>query len=392
MNKKSFFGGLISGVVICSILAGGYVAASVLDKGSIKQYDAQAKVDYIMSMLNEYYVDELNYDQMTEGLYKGIVAGVGDPYTTYLTADEFASLTDDTAGNFSGIGVTVSAQEYYDGIEIVNTLNGPAQDAGVLAGDIITKVDDQSIEGLGLQNAVNLIKGEEGSEVKITVYRPSESREIDFVMKRSNIEVISVNGEMLENSIGYVKIDQFSQNTYDQFKAEVEKLQAQNMKGLIIDVRDNPGGVVTGVRDITDMLVGEGTMVYTIDKNGNREDFKSDANKLGLPLAVLINGNSASASEILSGAVQDMGEGVLVGTQSFGKGLVQGVYQLPDSSGIKITIQKYYTPKGVCIQGTGLTPDYVVELENGITNSNLVSREDDTQLKKAIEVISEKIN
>ena len=242
---------------------------------------------------------------------------------------------------------------------------------------------------MDISEAITKIKGEEGSLVNITIYRQSENKEIDFNIERSAIEVQSVAGKMLEDGIAYIAISGFKANTFDQFSKIYDELMNEGAKGLIIDVRNNPGGLLDVVNKIADKLLPEGNIVYTIDKEGNRTDYNSDKESVNVPLVLLVNGNSASASEILAGAVQDSGTGELVGTQTFGKGLVQNIYTLPDGSALKITIQKYYTPNGVCIQGTGITPDYVVELPEEA--GPVIIEDEDTQLIKAVEVLKGKL-
>ena len=299
---------------------------------------------------------------------------------------------DETEGSFSGIGVEITTNPKDHSILVVAPVEGgPAQEAGVLTNDKIIKVNDKDIAGLNMDAVVTQMKGPEGSKVKITVYRESSGEVLNFDLMRKNIQVKSVKHKMLEDGIGYLKLTGFRSNSYEQFMEAYQDLQKQNMKGLIIDVRNNPGGLLDSVEKIADELVPKGTVVYTIDKAGERKDSLSDEKRIEVPLILLVNGYSASASEILAGAVQDMNVGKLVGTQTFGKGLVQGLFPLPDGSGLKITIQKYYTPKGVCIQGKGIAPDYVVELPEEYQYSLSVPEDVDTQLKKAVEVIKEEM-
>ena len=253
----------------------------------------------------------------------------------------------------------------------------PAKESGLKVGDKITKVGDKEVDLENYQDVVSDIKGEEGTKVKLTIYRESENKIFDVEVTRKSLDVPTVEHKILEDNIGYISISQFDRVTFDQFKLAFDSLQ--NTNGLIIDLRNNPGGLLTTVNKITDMLVPEGTITYIEDKNGNRDYHKSDANYYNKPLVILVNEHSASASEVLSGAVKDFGVGKLVGQTTYGKGVVQNMYQLSDGSGVKITMAKYYTPKGVCIQGTGIEPDYKV--------TNPKDNSKDLQLEKGIEVI-----
>lgn len=393
MDKKSFFGGLATGFAVFVLGMGVYNFSPSVYGLFNKTLSADKKIDYIMNLLDEYYVDNLDYGKMEEGMYSGIVASLGDPYTTYMDAEKYKAYTDDTMGSFYGIGVSISVNPTDNTIMVIAPIpNTPAAEAGILPNDRIVKINENDVSGSDLDKAVSMMKGLEGTTVKVSVYRPSEGKTLDFDITRKKIEVSTVAHEMLEDQIGYLQITQFNKNTYDQFMEAYNDLNSKGQKALILDLRNNPGGMVDTVEKITDVLVPEGTMVYTVDKNGNREDAVSDSNRINIPLYVLVNENSASASEILSGAVQDMGVGKLVGTKTFGKGVVQGLFKLPDSSGVKITIQKYYTPKGVCIQGIGITPDYTVELPESQQNKLTVDRDLDTQLQKAIELSKESMN
>ncbi len=392
MEKKTYLKGFLSGIVVMVLVAALGRGFYVLKGMTENTMPTDAKIQMIEKYLDKYYVDEIDKNAMTETMYAGLVAGIGDPYTSYFSAEDLASFMDETEGSFSGIGVEITTDPKDNGILVVAPIEGsPAEKAGVLTNDKIIKVNDKDIIGLSMDAVVSQMKGQDGTKVKITVYRESSGEILNFDLIRKNIQVTSVTHKMLEGQIGYLKLTGFRANSYEQFMQAYQDLQKQNMKGLIIDVRNNPGGLLDSVEKIADELVPKGTIVYTIDKAGNRKDSTSDEKRIEVPLVLLVNGYSASASEILSGAVQDMGVGKLVGTQTFGKGLVQGLFPLPDGSGLKITIQKYYTPKGVCIQGKGIAPDYKVELPEEYRYSLIVPEEADSQLKKAIEVIQEKI-
>ncbi len=392
MDKKSFFKGLVAGILVMVLCTGALRLVSVRRAGSSSGNTASMTMDQkigtIANLLNKYYVEEVDFDKMEEGAYAGIVDSLGDPYTSYMPASQLKDFYDDINGSFYGIGVEVVMDPQSSTVLVVAPIeNTPAYEAGIQPGDRIIKVNGADIRGKDINEIVGMIKGEEGTTVSVTVQRDSSGEILEMDLERGAVNVSSVRHEMLEDGIGYLRITQFNRNTYEQFMEAYNDLTQQGEKGLIIDLRNNPGGDFDVVKKIADELVPEGTLVYTIDKAGNREDTYSDAKCIQVPLCVLVNGYSASASEILSGAVQDLGAGKLVGTQTFGKGLVQGLYSLKDGSGIKITIQKYYTPKGVCIQGEGITPDYVVELPDTVTNVLHVGEEEDTQMQKAIEVI-----
>lgn len=352
-----------------------------------------AKVDIIQSYLDKYYVDEMDEAQVEDMLYAGMMAGVGDRYTYYLTKENLDQYMENTNGNFDGVGIEVYTTQNGE-VVISNVMAGqPAETAGLEAGDVIIGVDGEDMQGKLISDVASKIRGKEGTEVTIQVLRRSTGETLEFTMKRATVEVESVSSRMIDGEIGYISINGFKENTYAQFKEALTALQDAGMKGLILDLRDNPGGLVKSVYEIGEELLPEGTMVYTMDKNENRNDLKCDGEYLDIPLVVLVNENSASASEIFSGAVKDTGRGILVGSQTFGKGLVQRLFTLPDGSGLNITIQKYYTPNGTSIHGVGIEPDEVVQLPENYLSTPLteIPAEQDTQLQKGIQVMEEQL-
>lgn len=389
MNRKTFFSGVATGVA-ASVMSFAILntAAVVISAKTKQDFSVEDKINYISQLLNSHYVEDVDNDALKDGIFYGMVDSIGDPYTTYLSAEQVKSFMEITEGSFYGIGVNVITNKEDGSLMVISPIPGtPAETAGILPGDVIKKVNEKPISGMDSTEAIAMIKGAKGTEVKITVYRESENKDVEFNIVRNVIDVPSVAGEMLENDIAYIRLSGFKNNTYEQFVKAYDELMGKGAKGLIIDVRDNPGGVLSVVEKIADKIVPEGTLVYTIDKEGKRVDYTSDAESIKVPLCILVNGNSASASEILAGAVQDTGTGTLVGTQTFGKGLVQNLYSIPDGSAVKVTIQKYYTPRGVCIQGEGIAPDYVVELPEELKKALVITHDEDTQLKKAIEVV-----
>ena len=385
-EKKSFFTGIIFGMALLFFINSIVTNGSLIYRKLIsKELTQKQKIAEIQKIVDTYYVNEYDKGFMEETMYKGMVASLKDPYSYYMTEEEFKQFKENTEGNYVGIGITVNLTE--DENMLINQVfeGSPAKESGLKEGDKITKVDGVLVNLENYQDVVSSIKGEEGTSVKLTVYRESENKTFDTEVTRKSIDVPTVEHKMLEDNIGYISISQFDRVTSSQFKEAFNSLNSAN--GLIIDLRNNPGGLLTSVEKIADEIIPEGNVVYTIDKEGNRKDFNADPNYIDIPMVMLVNGNSASASEILAGAFQDRGRGKLVGTQTFGKGLVQNLYKIPDGSAVKITIEKYYTPKGVCIQGIGITPDYIVENESDLASVQLIPHSEDTQLIEAVRVL-----
>lgn len=353
------------------------------------------KYSEVKRLLNSYYYQEVNQNDMLEGSISGMADALKDPYTVYFTKEEMKAFNESTTGSYVGIGVSINMDA--EGLlTIVEAFSeSPAKDVGMMSGDKIVKVDDKDVTTMRDENLIiNMIKGEENTKVKITVFRPSEGIYLDFDVTRKRIKIENLSSEVLQGDIGYIKINMFDNEIAKYFGNHLNELIDKNIKGLIIDLRDNPGGDYDEVCAIADRLLPEGLIVYTEDKAGNRIEKKSDSNELGIPLAILTNGYSASASEVLSGAVKDHDKGTLIGTKTFGKGLVQAVLNLKDGSGLKVTVARYFTPSNVCIHGEGIEPDIVVEPDEKYLNwpASQVPRQDDAQLKKAIEVIHEQIS
>lgn len=389
-EKKSFISGLVVGLAIMLIVTFGLNTFKV-----VSGFDGivNKKVEYLKALLNQYYIGETDESAMQEGIYKGLIASVDDPYTVYYTQKEYEKIIESTKGSFQGIGVTVMANKEDNTILIVSVIdNSPAYEAQLRPGDKIIKVNGEEVYGDKLDAAVSVMRGKEGTSVKVTVYRESTNETLDMDITRRTIEDVTVKSEMLDNNIGYLKLTGFEEVSFNQFKKAYDELNTAGQKGMILDLRFNGGGQLTTAQDIADLLVPEGPIVYIEEKGKEKKISKaSDANKIEVPLVVLVNGYSASASEVLTGAIKDYNVGKVVGTKTFGKGIVQTVLSIGDGSGVKITSAKYYTPSGVCIHDIGIEPDYVVELPEDLRTKLTLTKEEDTQLQKAVEVISEQI-
>ena len=359
------------------------------EKASLVTTDekVKSKLTFLEAYIRQYYLDEIDDDQMEDYLYYGLVAGLGDPYAAY-NEEETQSMMDSSSGNYCGIGAVFSQNLLTGVITVTKVYEGcPSYEAGLLPEDILYKVEGEEVTGQDLTNVVTKIKGEEGTEVTLTMIRGEE--EIDFTMKRQMIEVPTIEHEMLDNQVGYIMISEFDGVTDEQFLTALEELQSQGMSSLVIDLRNNGGGSVESVCNIADALLPEGPIVYTEYKGEERTERSSDSACVEIPMAVLINGSSASASEILSGALQDYEKAVIVGTQSYGKGIVQSVFDLQDGTALKLTTAKYYTPDGNDIHGVGITPDVEIDLPEELKSEVTLTVEEDVQLQKAIEVLQQ---
>ena len=352
------------------------------------------KVDEINSLIDKYYYFDVDRDKQEEALYDGIMEGLDDPYSVYYTKEEYAELQEDTSGEYVGIGAVVTMNSDMR-VEIVRPIkNSPAEEAGLKAGDVLVQVDDTEITDQDLSVVVDMIRGKEGTKAHLKIYRQGEPDYLEFDVERRTVENYTVENEMLDDQVGYIAVTQFNDNTAQEFEDAMDEVQANGAKAAIIDLRDNPGGLLTAVVDMCDYIMDDGVIVSTKDRDGNVIGEYKDSGKhsVDIPLVVLVNGNSASASEILSGAMQDSGKAKLVGTTTFGKGIVQSVIPLSDGTAVKLTIAKYFTPNGNDIHKKGITPDYEVELPDGQTSAVNIDRADDTQLQKAQEVIAEMLN
>lgn len=394
-DTKNFISGIATGgaIVVAIILLFNILTGNLYSKKSGNQMPYDKKVNEIFSILDKHFVDEYDKNFLIETMYYGLVDGIGDKYTTYMDGETMGKFLEQTEGTYTGIGLYVGIDED-NKITVDMPFEGsPAQMAGILPNDKIIRVNGYEVNGSTLNDAVAMMKGKTGTSVTVSIFRKSTGETMDLEVKREKIDVPTVTHKVLEDNIGYLRITNFDRVTYDQFMVAYKDLIKQNMSGLIVDVRNNPGGLLDIVCKIANELVPEGNILYTEDKEGNREYFKSDSKKINVPLVVLVNGNSASASEVLSGAIKDTKSGDLVGTQTYGKGLVQNLFFLPDGSGLKITIAKYYTPNGISIHGVGLKPDYVVDMSDELSvRISSLDISEDTQLQKAIEVMKDKLN
>ncbi len=362
--------------------------ANAEDSMVTQSRQVQLKLGLLESYIRGYYLDEVDDEELEDYLYYGLVAGLGDPYAAYYNEEETQSMLDSSSGSYCGIGAMFSQNMLTGVITVSRVYEGfPSYEAGILPEDILLKVEGEDITGMDLTNIVTKIKGEEGTKVTVTMLRGEE--EIDFTMERRMIEVPTIEHEMLADGVGYIMISEFDGVTDEQFHEALIDLQRQGMESLVIDLRNNGGGSVESVCNIADELLGEGPIVFTEYKGQDRDERRSDAACIDLPMAVLMNENSASASEILAGALQDYDAAEIVGTQSYGKGIVQSVIDLQDGTALKITTAKYYTPNGNNIHEIGITPDVEIELPEELKTLVEIPFEEDVQLQKAIEVLQQ---
>lgn len=349
----------------------------IISKNLYEVYSKYDKLLGLESIIENDFYQEVSEDDLINGAIKGLFEGLNDPYSQYYTEDEFQSLMEQTSGSFVGIGVYIGINSEDDKITIISPIEGsPAEEVGIKSGDIVVEVEGKSVESKTVDDVIKQIKGKENTKVNLTVER--DGKELNFDITRKTIVTKSVSSEVKDDDIGYLRITSFDENTYNEFEENLEELQSKNIKGLVIDLRDNPGGLLDVCVEIADDLIGKGTIVYTKDNSGKKDYYKSDDNELNMPIAVLINGGSASASEILTAALVDNGKAIAIGETSFGKGLVQSVKQLKDGTGYKLTTAQYFTPDGEYINGKGITP-------------KIKEKDENEQLKQALEYIKKEI-
>ena len=397
-SKRNFWKGVcvgaISMFIICVALCGvglgtlHFIGSNLSDdsENSIVSETTLQKLEEIQSLIDETYLyaEDVDYEALQDAIIHGYVAGLKEPYSVYYNTEEAKSLFETTSGTFGGIGVGIQ-QDATTMLITFTTIyeDTPGEKAGFKAGDIVYKVDGEDVTGLDLDTVVSKIRGEIGTEVTITVLRGANQKEYTATAKRALIQNETVVYEMKENKIGYLRVTQFEDVTLEQFKEAMLDLKKQGMKGLVIDLRSNPGGNLGTVCEMLDLILPKGNIVSIKDRDGNTQNYTSDDNTiLDVPLVVLTNGFSASASEIFAGAVQDYEIGTIVGTKTYGKGIVQNVFQLKDGTAVKLTCYEYFTANGRNIHGKGIEPDVKIEYKADEANP-----EADNQLEKAIEVL-----
>lgn len=361
---------------------------SIMSKSSSSSKDIAGTLQKYKEIIDKYYLGDVDGEKLKEGAIKGYIEGLGDPYTEYISADEMEDYLSDTMGNFVGIGIYMVKNTEKGKIQVLAPIKGsPAEKAGIQAGDLILTVDGVDYSADEMTIASNKIKGEEGTTVTIEVLRGTETKK--YELKREKVKVNQVEGKVLSNNIGYINFTSFDETTADDFKAKFEEINKQGIKSLIIDLRNNGGGIVDQALQIADYVADkDSVLLYEVDKN-NKETVKKAKTDpiINMPIIILTNENTASASEILAGALKDLGKAKTVGTTTYGKGVIQQILKLSDGSGLKVTIEEYQTPNRNKIHKIGIAPDEEVKLPDSVTNVLNVTESEDTQLQKAIEML-----
>ena len=409
VKKKRGFGfGLVAGILVTLVagfigtalytrISGNYLVlgkqkVGVTGHSYVMNQETLDRVEELIAYMDLYYYDQYDAKAIQDAIYEGTLSGLNDPYSVYYTADEYADLQVTTTGTYYGIGAGLSQNVKTMEVTVTKVYAGtPSEEAGLRNGDMILMVDDIEATSMELTNLVKKIRGEEGTTVHLTIYRESEKKTLEMDVMRRNVELPSVEGQLLGDSIGYVQISEFQSKTAKQFEQMIADLKEEGMQGLVVDLRGNPGGLVSAVVKILDDILPEGTVVYTEDKYGNRDTYSSDSSCYTYPLVVLIDQNSASAAEIFAGAIKDYDYGELIGTTSFGKGIVQTIFPLKDGAAVKITTAKYFTPKGNNIHGIGITPDQEIAYEYSGPMDEPYEMQYDNQLQAALECMRGKL-
>lgn len=403
---KGFAGGVVACVVIGSVGYFGCFGSFPLIGDQALSLKDLGKAAKIAKLVDTYYLDYKDEEEdsqctMEDGMYSGLVASLQDPYSGYYSTSDYKQLQESIQGAYTGVGLTMAKDPDSGAVSVVDlAAGGPAEQAGIRKGDILTAVDGEDITEKELSEISKIIREENKKQVVLTVERDGTTT--DFTVSLEKVEVTVVKSRMLDDSLGYIQITEFTDGTSEQFRKAYEELNSQGMKGLLIDLRENPGGLLNAVCDTLEQILPKGMIVYTEDKSGHRTEHTCKGETpIEIPLVVLVNENSASAAEIFSGAVKDHDVGTLVGTTTFGKGIVQETFSLGDGSAVKLTTSKYYTPNGVNIQGTGITPDVEAEWPEDAdeftspAQFNELPQEEwekkDVQMEKAREVLSEKV-
>ena len=402
-GRGRFWLGMLTGILASAALSSAVVYASGLSSRKDAFFSGTAKggstavttattekLKKLEQILDTYYykADEVTAAQKMDGMYKGLVRSLGDPYTEYYTSEEYEQFNQQLEGTYYGIGAYIGLDEMTGYPKISGVMKGtPAEEAGLMTDDIIYEVGGLNTADMSLDEVVSHVRGEEGTTVTLTIYRDGEDDYLSIDVTRRKVNTPTVYEEMLENNIGYIQIEEFDSVTRNQFKEAVASLQSQGMERVILDLRSNPGGDTDVATSVAGYFVPEGIVFYMLDRNGSRTEYTcSGEDQLGLPLVVLVDGNSASSSEIVAGAIQDAGTGTLVGTQTYGKGVVQSLFPLTDGSAMKITVADYYTRNGNNINKIGITPDVEVKFDRDA----YLEDGTDSQLQEAIRVVMEK--
>lgn len=406
-KKHAFFMGVLTSMicllVFCfglktvlkmtgQLLVIGEAGASTVKGDALLDEEVVEKIDEIYSLMNIYYYGEFDKEDIYDSVYKGVMESLDDPYSVYYTPEEYQDMQVSTSGTYYGIGAGVSQNLNTMEVTITKVYRGtPSEEAGLKNGDMILSVEGIQATSVEVSELVQHIRGEEGTKVHMVIYRPSTGETLEFDVERRHVELPSIEGEMLEGGIGYIQITEFQDKTDEQFGEMVKQLRTQGAKGLIIDVRANPGGLLSTVVHLLDQVLPEGLLVYVEDKYGNRDEYTSNAACIDLPIVVLMDENSASASEIFAGAMKDYEYATLVGKTTYGKGIVQNIIRLSDGDALKITTAKYFTPKGNDIHKIGVTPDVEVDYEYSGPEDADYDKQYDSQFLKALEIMKEKL-
>lgn len=395
-KKHPFRNGFLSGVAVCLVIALMVVIVketmlhSTVGSGFMTRHGVE-KVNLLSDVIDQYYYKDITDEEKMEGIYKGLMSSTNDKYTDYYSPKEFKDLMVTMEGDYGGIGATLSQDKVTKEVSVVEVYEGsPAARAGLERGDIVISVDGHLGTDESLDDFVQRIRGEEGTSIEMVYKRDDQEHTIEIT--REEVIVPSVSHRMLDDKIGYIRISSFVNGTQKDFEDALADLQSQGMQGIVFDMRDNGGGMVDSVVAILDDILPAGTVVYTMDKSGKREDYTSDdAKKIDIPVTVLVNENTASAAEIFTGAIRDFNYGTIIGTNTFGKGIVQSTVPLSDGSAVKITVATYYTPSGECIHEKGIKPDIELEFSYADENPTEYDELKDNQVQKAMEVLGEKL-
>ena len=382
---------LITSICVTNYFTDGNIDNFIWMTSNESDSSSLTSLNAIRAIIDQYYLGEIDEKQLIESTIKGYVAGLGDPYSEYITAEEMEEYTTQLLGNYVGIGIYMIENADYNLIQVLTPIEGsPAAEVGILPGDLITTINGVEYTADQMTEAANKIKGEEGSTVKLGIIRNNE--ELEFILTRKTVLTNPITEEVLEDNIGYLEVSSFDQGTAGEFKEKFENLQRQGIKSLIIDLRNNGGGIVSEALEIADYITEKGdTLLITVDKNDKEEISKSEQEPIiKMPVVILVNENTASASEILAGALKDLNKATIVGAKTYGKGVIQQILTLTDGSGLKLTIEEYFTPNKNKINNVGIEPNETVELPETVENVLLLERKDDTQLNKAIEILKNK--